>query len=68
MNQSEFLQVKSGDNLLIGEQDIVKFFLFVSASRDLDTPTIFKVENFKTGEIKYVNADENIGIVAARKG
>ena len=49
-----FLQVKSRDTVLVGEDEICKVLSFVGGSRDPDAPSIFQVANVDTGEIKQV--------------
>tara|TARA_B100001250_G_scaffold55526_1_gene42936 strand:- start:858 stop:1067 length:210 start_codon:yes stop_codon:yes gene_type:complete len=67
MNEPVFLKVKSGDTVLIGQDEIVKVISFVGGARDPDAPTLFQVSNVDSGEIKYINAAEVKEIIAARK-
>ena len=53
-----FLQVKSRDTVLVGEDEICKVLSFVGGSRDPDAASIFQVANVDTGEIKHVHAAE----------
>ena len=53
-----FLQVKSRDTVLVGEDEICKVLSFVGGSRDPDAPSLFQVANVDTGEIKHVHAAE----------
>ena len=59
-----FLQVKSRDTVLVGEDEICKVLSFVGGSRDPDAPSLFQVANVDTGEIKYVHAAEVKEIVS----
>jgi len=60
MNEEDplFLQVKSRDTVLIGEDEICKVLSFVGGARDPLAPTIFQVANVDTGEIKFVHGEE----------
>ena len=60
MNEEDplFLQVKSRDTVLIGEDEICKVLSFVGGERDPLAPTIFQVANVDTGEIKFVHGEE----------
>ena len=53
-----FLQVKSRDTVLVGEDEICKVLSFVGGARDPLTPTIFQVANVDTGEIKFIHGAE----------
>ena len=53
-----FLQVKSRDTVLVGEEEICKVLSFVGGARDPLAPTLFQVANVDTGEIKHVHAAE----------
>ena len=57
-NDPEFLRVKPGDCVLIGENEITKVFTFIGASRDPDDPSLFQAANLDTGEIKWTHAAE----------
>ena len=59
-----FLQVKSRDTVLVGEDEICKALSFVGGSRDPDAPSLFQVANVDTGEIKIVHAAEVQEIVS----
>tara|TARA_B100000700_G_scaffold269355_1_gene310663 strand:+ start:161 stop:379 length:219 start_codon:yes stop_codon:yes gene_type:complete len=63
----EFLKVKPGDTVLIGENEIAKVLTFIGGSRDPDSPTLFQAANVDTGEIHWVHGEEVRGIVSARK-
>ena len=63
----EFLKVKRGDTVLVGEDEIAKVLSFIGGARDPDIPTLFQVANIDTGEIHYVNANDVKEIVASRK-
>tara|TARA_B100001250_G_C19584092_1_gene693404 strand:+ start:407 stop:625 length:219 start_codon:yes stop_codon:yes gene_type:complete len=65
-NPPEFLKVKPGDTVLIGENEIAKVLTFIGGSRDPDAPTLFQASNVDTGEIHWVHAEEVKGIVSAR--
>ena len=53
-----FLQVKSRDTVLVGEDEICKVLSFVGGARDPLAPTLFQVANVDTGEIKFVHGEE----------
>ena len=59
-----FLQVKSRDTVLIGEDEICKVLSFVGGARDPLAPTLFQVANVDTGEIKFVHGEEVREIVS----
>ena len=63
----EFIKVKLGDTVLIGEDEIAKVLSYVAGARDPNAPTLFQVANIDTGEIHYVNAAEVKEIVSSRK-
>ena len=58
MNEPEFLKVKPGDTVLVGEYEIAKVFSFVGGARDPNPPTLFQVANVDSGEIKSVHGEE----------
>ena len=60
-----FLQVKSRDTVLVGEDEICKVLSFVGGARDPLAPTLFQVANVDTGEIKHVHAAEVKEIVCS---
>ena len=53
-----FLEVKSRDTVLVGENEICKVLAFTAGSKDPDAPSLFQVANVDTGEIKPVHAAE----------
>ena len=53
-----FLEVKSRDIVLVGENDICKILSFTGGARDQDAHSLFQVSNVDTGEIKHVHAAE----------
>ena len=57
-NEPEFLKVKAGDTVLIGENEIAKVLTFVGGSRDPDAPSLFQAVNVDTGEIHWVHGEE----------
>ena len=59
-----FLQVKSRDTVLVGEDEICKVLSFVGGARDPLAPTLFQVANVDTGEIKFVHGEEVREIVS----
>ena len=59
-----FLNVRSRDTVLVGENEICKVLSFTGGSRDPDAPSLFKVANVDTGEIKHVHAAELKEIVS----
>ena len=64
-NPPEFLKVKPGDTVLIGENEIAKVLTFIGGSSDPDSPTLFQASNVDTGEIHWVHAEELKGIVSS---
>lgn len=64
MNELDFLKVKPGEAVLIGEDEIAKVLTFIGGSRDPDAPTLFQVANVDTGEIKFVHGEEVREIVS----
>ena len=42
MTEPEFLNVKLGDTVLVGVNEIAKIVSFVEGARDSATPTLFK--------------------------
>ena len=66
-NEHEFLTVKPGDIVLIGDAEIAKVLTFIGGSRDPDAPSLFQALNVDTGEIHWVHAEEVKGIVSSRK-
>ena len=54
MNDPEFLKVKPGDTVLVGEDEIAEVLSFVGGARDPDSPPpLFQVANVDSGEIKF---------------
>tara|TARA_Y100001968_G_C19361257_1_gene719958 strand:- start:15 stop:233 length:219 start_codon:yes stop_codon:yes gene_type:complete len=64
--KQEFLKVKSGDIVLIGQDEIAKVLTFIGGSRDPDTPILFQAANVDTREIHWVHAKDVSGIVSDR--
>ena len=58
LNGPEFLKVKAGDTVLIGEDEIAKILTFIGSSPDPDVPTLFQAANVDTGEIHWVHGEE----------
>ena len=58
MSAPLFSSVRSGDTILVGENEICKVLSFTGGSRDPDAPSHFQVANVDTGEIKHVHAAE----------
>ena len=58
MNEPEFLKVKPGDTVLVGEDEIAKVLSFVGGARNPDAPSLFQVLNVDSGEIKFVHGEE----------
>ena len=67
MNEPEFLKVKPGDTVLIGEKEIVKVISFVGGARDPEVPTLFQVVDVDSGEIKFVHGEEVKQILSKRE-
>ena len=65
VNKPDFLKVKPGDTVLIGEDEIAKVLTFMGGSRDPDAPTLFQAANIDTGEIHWVHSEEVKGIVSS---
>ena len=68
MNEPEFLKVRPGDTVLVGEDEIVNVLSFVGGARDPDAQKIFQVASFDTNEIHSVKTFEIKQIVNCRKG
>ena len=64
MSAPLFSSVRSGDTILVGENEICKVLSFTGGSRDPDAPSLFQVANVDTGEIKHVHAAEVKEIVS----
>ena len=62
-----FLQVKSRDTVLVGEDEICKVLSFVGGARNPLAPTLFQVANVDTGEIKVVHSEEVKEIVCTNE-
>ena len=62
-----FLQVKSRDTVLVGEDEICKVLSFVGGATDPDSPTLFHVANVDSGEVKFVNGEEVKQILSTRE-
>jgi len=62
-----FLQVKSRDTVLVGEDEICKVLSFVGGATDPDSPTLFHVANVDSGEIKFVHGEEVKQILSKRE-
>ena len=67
MNKPEFLKVKPGDTVLVGEDEIAKVHSFVGGARDPHAPTLFQVEKVDSGEIKFVHDEEVKQILSKRQ-
>ena len=65
-NPPEFLKVKLGDTVLLGEDELAKVIAFMGGARDPDIPTLFQTADVDTGAIHWVHADEVKVIVIAR--
>jgi len=59
-----FLQVKSRDTVLVGEDEICKVLSFVGGARDQDAPSIFQIDNVDSGEIRWIHGEEVTEIVS----
>ena len=57
LNQPEFLKIKAGDTVLIGEDETAKVLTFIGGSRDPDEPSLFQVANIDTGEIHLIRRE-----------
>ena len=64
MSAPLFSSVRSGDTILVGENEICKVLSFTGGSRDPDAPSLFQVANVDTGEIKTIHAAEVKEIVS----
>ena len=64
-NEPLFLNVRSRDTVLVGEDEICKVLSFVGGARDPSSPTLFQVANVDTGEIKFVHGEEVKEIVCS---
>ena len=63
-NEELFIKVKSGDMVLVGENQIFKMLSFVGVSRDLDAPTLLQLANVHSGEIHEIHVKEVTEIVS----
>ena len=68
LNEPEFLKVKAGDTVLIGEDEIAKVLTFIGGSRDPGAPSLFQAANVDTGEIHWVHGEEVKQILSNRTG
>tara|TARA_Y100001968_G_scaffold72617_1_gene63959 strand:- start:338 stop:514 length:177 start_codon:yes stop_codon:yes gene_type:complete len=57
--EPEFLKVKPGHTVLIGESEIANILTFIGSSRDSEVPTLFQAANVDTGEIHLFHSEEN---------
>tara|TARA_B100000700_G_C14712609_1_gene699816 strand:- start:388 stop:585 length:198 start_codon:yes stop_codon:yes gene_type:complete len=64
--EPEFLKVKPGNTVLIGESEIANFLTIIGSSRDSDLPTLFQAANVDTGENHWIHAEEIKGIFSAK--
>ena len=64
-DQPLFLNIKSRDTVLVGEDEICKVLSYVGGARDPLAPTLFQVANVDTGEIKFVHGEEVKEIVCS---
>ncbi|WP_269625050.1 DUF3104 domain-containing protein [Prochlorococcus marinus] len=67
INEPEFLKVKPGDTVLVGEDEIAKVLSFVGGARDPDATSLFQVANVYSGEIKFVQGEEVKQILSKRE-
>ena len=67
MNEPEFLKVKPGDTVLVGEDEIAKVLSFVGGARDPNAPSLFQSAKIDSGEIKFANGEKVIQILSKRK-
>ena len=58
MSAPLFSSVRSGDTILVSENEICKVLSFTGGSRNPDAPSLIQVANVDTGEIKHVHAAE----------
>tara|TARA_B100000965_G_scaffold147940_1_gene123248 strand:- start:718 stop:954 length:237 start_codon:yes stop_codon:yes gene_type:complete len=66
LSEPEFLNVKAGDTVLIGKDEIAKVLTFIGGARDPDSPTLFQAANVDTGEIHWVHGEEVKQILSTR--
>ena len=67
MNEPEFLRVKPGDSVLVGEDEIAKVLSFVGVARYVDFPTLCQVAHVDSREIKFVHGEEVKQILSKRE-
>ena len=67
MNEPEFLKVKPGNTVFVGEDEIAKVISFVGGARDPDAPTLLQVTNVDSGEIKFIHGEEVKQILSKRE-
>ncbi len=58
MSAPLFSSVRSGETILVGENEICKVLSFTGGFRDPEAPSLFQVANVDIGEVKHVHAAE----------
>ena len=58
MDRPSFLKVRHGDAVLYEKDQIGKVLTFVGSSRDSDAPSLFKIANVDSGEIRWIHGEE----------
>ena len=64
MSAPFFSSVRSGDTILVGENEICKVLSFTGGNRDPEAPSLFQVANVDMGGIKHVHAADVKEIVS----
>ena len=64
MDNPIFLKVKCGDAVLYEKDQVGKVLTFVGGSRDPDVPSLFKIANVDSGEIRWIHGEEVTDIVS----
>tara|TARA_B100000700_G_scaffold3300_1_gene3875 strand:+ start:5221 stop:5460 length:240 start_codon:yes stop_codon:yes gene_type:complete len=58
-----FLQLRSRNSVLVGENEICKVLSFIGGFIDPDAPSLFQVANIYRSEIRHIHVAEVNGIV-----
>ena len=58
MDESLFLKIRPGDAVLYEKDQIGNVLSFVGDSRVPDAPSLFKIANVDSGEIRWIHGEE----------
>ena len=64
MDKPLYLKVRPVNAVLYEKDKIEKVFTFVSGSHDPDAPSVFRIANVDSGEIRWIHGEEVTEIVA----